>query len=169
MIDKEYVLLMARYNTWQNKQLRSAVKAMSAADLEAERGAFFGSIFGTLNHILWGDTMWMSRWCSDVTKPETGISESPRYTPTAGVWDAERFRMDGRIRIWAQTLSNMDLRDHVTWYSGAIDQQVTQPLSVCVAHMFNHQTHHRGQVSQMLSQAGCTPPVSDLVFMPEDV
>lgn len=168
MIQKEYVLLMARYNAWQNKQLRSVFKMMDEAELTFERGAFFGSIFGTMNHILWGDTLWMSRFCSDAPAPVVAGAESATCTPTYGAWDAERFRLDGRIRIWAQTLSNMDLCGEESWFSGAINQQVTQPKAVCITHMFNHQTHHRGQISQMLMAAGFTPPVSDIIFMPED-
>lgn len=159
---------MARYNAWQNDQLRDIFKTMDQAVLEKDRGAFFGSIFGTMNHLLWGDMIWMSRWCSDVAAPNVPGSESASHTPTFGVWDAERFRLDGRIRIWAQTLSNIDLCGDVSWFSGAVKQHVTQPMAVCVVHMFNHQTHHRGQISQMLNALGIAPPVSDLVFMPKD-
>jgi uncharacterized damage-inducible protein DinB len=169
VIQKEYVVQLARYNAWQNNQLREVLKEMPFAELTADRGAFFGSMFGTMNHILWGDTIWMSRWCSDVDAPKVAGPESGRATPTFGVWDAERFRLDGRIRIWAETLSNMELCDTVSWYSGATKQNLTRPLSLCVAHMFNHQTHHRGQISQMLKAMGATPPVSDLVFMPEEI
>ncbi len=168
MIQKDYVLQMARYNAFQNNQLRRIVQNMDETDLMADRGAVFGSIFGTLNHLLWGDTLWMSRWCSDVPAPQCGIPDSPTFTPTAGVWDAERFCMDGRIRIWAQTLINLDLHEDLTWFSGAIGQRITRPKALCITHMFNHQTHHRGQISQMLSDIGVAPAVSDIVFMPED-
>ncbi len=168
MIQKEYVVQMARYNAWQNNQLRDILKTMDFKELTTDRGAFFGSIFGTLNHMLWGDMMWMSRWCSDVPKPGLSGADSPRLTPTYGVWDAERFRLDGRIRIWAETLSNVELRSDLSWFSGATNRHLTRPMAVCVVHMFNHQTHHRGQVSQMLKALGATPPVSDLIFMPED-
>lgn len=168
MIQKEYVLYMARYNAWQNNQLRDIVQQMSEADLKADRVAFFGSIFATLNHILWGDTLWMSRWCADVPAPSKGSTEHTTFTPTIGAWEGERFRLDGRIRIWAQTLSNLDLQGELEWTSGILGGPVVQPLGLCVTHMFNHQTHHRGQISQMLNEAGIAPPVSDLVFMPED-
>jgi uncharacterized damage-inducible protein DinB len=167
VIEKEYVLQMARYNAWQNSQLRDIVRKMDEVELMAERGAFFGSLFATLNHILWGDTLWMSRWCSDVPSP-IGGPDHTNFCATAGDWDAARFRMDGRIRIWAQTLSNIDLCGTEEWYSAAVGKTMRQPRSLCVMHMFNHQTHHRGQVSQMLSELGRTPPVSDLIFMPED-
>lgn len=168
MIQQDYVLQMARYNAWQNNQLRDIVKTVDEAQLTADQSAFFGSVLGTLNHILWGDTVWMSRWCSDVANPASSIAQSPAFTPNSEVWDAERFGLDGRIRMWAQTLSNMDLCGDVSWFSGALNQDVTRPMSVCVMHMFTHQTHHRGQISQMLFALGITPPVSDLFIMPED-
>lgn len=169
MIQKDYVLQMARYNAWQNNQLRRIVSVMDEAELRADRGAFFGSIFATLNHILWGDTLWMSRWCSDVAPPDVPAAQHADFTATPGEWDAARFRMDGRMRIWAQTLSNMDLRGTLKWHSGTLDETLEQPLALCIMGMFNHQTHHRGQISQMLNAAGKTPPVSDLILMPEDV
>jgi len=168
VIEKGYVVAMARYNAWQNSQLSEIVEGMEENALTQDRGAFFGSIFGTMNHLLWGDTLWMSRWCPDVSAPEGGIAQSTTLTLTLGAWSAERFRMDGRIRIWSKTLDNIDLRGDLTWYSGAQGRTVTRPMSLCVAHMFNHQTHHRGQIHAMVSQAGATPPVSDLFAMPED-
>lgn len=167
MIQKDYVLMMARYNAWQNNQLRHIVKDMDMAELTLDRGAFFGSIFATLNHILFADRLWMARWCNDVPAPAPDVVHT-EFTPTIGVWDAERFRLDGRIRIWAQTLSNMDLREEVEWTSKAMGKTFVQPMGMCAVHVFNHQTHHRGQISQMLNAAGIAPPVSDVAFMPED-
>ncbi|MEQ6248137.1 DinB family protein [Sulfitobacter sp. HNIBRBA3233] len=168
MIDKGYVLTMARYNGWQNSQLRHTIKRMDDKALRQDRGAFFGSIFATLNHILWADTLWMSRWCSDVPAPDVPAAENTAFKVTPSDWDGARFRLDGRIRIWAQTLSNVDLHGTLSFHSATLGRTVSQPTAMCIAHMFNHQTHHRGQVHQMLSEAGETPPVSDLIFMPED-
>ena len=168
MIQKEYVMQMARYNAWQNNQLMPLVHQMSEADLLADRGAFFGSLFSTLNHILWGDTLWMSRWCSDVLLPSVPSSQHATFTPNIDAWGAERIRLDGRIRNWAGTVSDVELCDDLEWTSQMLGKTITQPLGLCVVHMFNHQTHHRGQISQMFSAAGLEPPVSDLVFMPDD-
>lgn len=159
--------MMSRYNAWQNRQLKDIVIKMDEEDLRRDRGAFFGSIFSTLNHILWGDSLWMSRWCDDVPSPLGGVDHLS-FTKTTGDWEAARFRMDGRMRIWAQTLTNLDLTGTLCWTYSATNQEMRQPLGLCISHMFNHQTHHRGQISQMLSAAGIAPPVSDLVFMPED-
>ncbi|MEM6578823.1 MAG: damage-inducible protein DinB, partial [Pseudomonadota bacterium] len=62
LISREYVLMMSRYNSWQNKGLRALFKAADSTALTEDRGAFFGSIFGTANHLLWGDMLWMSRF-----------------------------------------------------------------------------------------------------------
>ncbi len=169
MITTDYVQTMARYNAWQNRGLRKVVEVMDEAELTRDRGAFFKSIFGTVNHLLWADRMWMSRFSSDVSAPEGGIKGSTELTPTISVWGAERFRMDGRIRIWAETLRNVDLRNNLTWHSSAIGREVTRPMALCVVHMFNHQTHHRGQVHAMLTAAGVRTEDTDLFVMPEEL
>jgi len=169
VIDAGYVRTMARYNAWQNRQLTEALQDVSDDVLRADRGGFFGSIMATLNHLLWGDTIWMSRFTQAVPKPEGGIPESVDFTPTFAVWSAERFRMDGAIRMWSDTVRSLDLRGQLSWYSGALQRDIQKPVELCVTHMFNHQTHHRGQVHAMMTAAGLPAPVSDLPFMPEDV
>ena len=169
MIDKGYVQSMARYNAWQNRQLTETLKGVSDSELRADRGGFFGSIMGTLNHLLWGDTIWMSRFVSSVDKPAGGIPESVDFTPTFAVWSADRFRLDGAILMWADTLGSIDLKGQVSWFSGALGRDVLKPLELCVVHMFNHQTHHRGQLHAMMTSAGLQAPVSDLFVMPEDL
>ncbi|MCR8826629.1 DinB family protein [Pseudosulfitobacter koreensis] len=166
MIDKGYVVTMARYNAWQNRQLTPIVTAMDKDALDLNRGAFFGSILGTLNHLLWGDRMWLARFGADVDVPARG--DTTQLNPTIAAWSAERFQVDGRLTIWASALRNIDLAGDLTWYSGGEARDVTQPMWLCVSHFFNHQTHHRGQVHAMLTAAGQAAPVSDLVFMPPD-
>jgi uncharacterized damage-inducible protein DinB len=168
VIEPGYVRTMARYNAWQNRQVTQALADLPDADLRADRGAFFGSIMATLNHILWGDTVWMSRFDRSVAAPAVSGTQSVQFTPTFAVWSAERFRMDGAIRIWADTVRAVDLRAELTWYSGVLARDTQRPLTQCIAHMFNHQTHHRGQVHAMMTAAGLNAPVSDLIFMPED-
>ena len=168
MIDKGYVRSMARYNAWQNRQLTEALKDIGDAELRKDRGAFFGSIMGTLNHILWADTIWMSRFVPSMQKPAGGISESVDFTPTFAVWSADRFRMDGAIRMWADTMSSLDLKGQMSWFSGALGRDVRKSVETCVIHMFNRQAHHRGQVHAMMTAAGMDAPVSDLPFMPEE-
>lgn len=169
MITREYVLTMTRYNAWQNKQITPVVQAMDEETLTRDMGVFFGSLLGTLNHLLWGDTIWMSRFCSDVEKPEIEGAHSVEMCATIGDWSARRFRLDGRMRIWAQTLKNVDLNGQLSWYSGILKRESTTPVAVCITHMFNHQTHHRGQVHAMLTRLGTKAPTTDLIFMPEDI
>jgi uncharacterized damage-inducible protein DinB len=159
---------MARYNSWQNNQLMRIVEGLPKAELIKDRKAFFGSILGTANHLLWGDTIWMSRFDPSVRPPEGGITESVDLWPTAGAWAADRFRMDGKIRFWADGLKSLDLKGDLTWFSSALQKQMTVSVSEAVVHMFNHQTHHRGQIHAMLTAAGQTAPVTDLFIMPKD-
>ena len=166
MIEAEYVRIMARYNAWQNRQLTEILKDVDDEVLNADRGAFFGSIMGTLNHVLWGDTLWMSRFHDRVPAP--AHMDHLNFTPTFAVWSAERFRMDGAIRMWADTLRTLDLKRRLSWFSGTLQQDMKQPLEVCVTQLFNHQTHHRGQIHAMMTAAGLKAPVSDIIFMPED-
>lgn len=167
MITPDYCRLMARYNTWQNRQLTEMLTGVAEDVLRQDRGAFFGSIFATLNHVLWGDTLWMSRFDPDLDPPAVDPSQHRDLTPTFAVWSAERFRMDGTIRLWAEGLRDLDLKSDLSWYSGMAKRDFTRPLEVCVTHFFNHQTHHRGQVHAMMTAAGLTAPVSDIVFMEE--
>ena len=165
MISTEWVRLMARYNAWQNEQVMAAVRHMPAAELTRDRGAFFGSILGTLNHLVWGDLMWMSRFDGGPSA-EVPLSESADYFPTIGAWEAERFRLDGRIRLWAASLHEIDLVGDLTWHSVAFGKEFRKPMGLCVTQLFNHQTHHRGQVHAMLTAAGVDPGPTDVPFMP---
>ncbi|MEO0939855.1 MAG: DinB family protein [Pseudomonadota bacterium] len=167
MITADYVRVMARYNAWQNQQLTLLLKEQPDEVLRMDRGAFFGSIFASLNHLLWGDRMWMSRFDTESQKPDGGIADSTALTPTFGVWSADRFKTDGRIKLWADRLKTVDLIGELRWYSGALGRDVSKPMTLCVAHMFNHQTHHRGQVHAMMTAAGLEAPVTDLFAMPE--
>ena len=166
MISPEYCVMMARYNAWQNKEMHAAMQTLDAAALTQDRGAFFGSILGTANHLVWGDMMWMSRFDGGA-KPQGSAKDSPTLAPTLAAWGAERFRLDGRILIWAERLSALDLRGNLTWYSGSVQADVSKPMALCVTHMFNHQTHHRGQIHAMLTAAGVRTADTDLFLMPD--
>jgi uncharacterized damage-inducible protein DinB len=168
MLTADYVALMARYNAWQNAQIMRSLDGVSLKLLTEDHGAFFGSILGTLNHILWADRLWLNRFGVDESRPDCGIGESTALTPTGAAWSADRFAVDGRISAWAGRAHSIDLTGDLTFYSGALGAEVTRPVAACVAHMFNHQTHHRGQVHAMLTRAGLAAPVTDIVFMPEE-
>jgi len=166
MIDGAYVQRMARYNRWQNENLYGVADRLSDEERRRERGAFFGSIHKTFSHLLWSDRMQMSRF-TDVPRPQAGIPESVSLYPD---WDAmkdERAGFDRLIVGWADALDRDWLATDLTYYSGAVGREVTRPHWVMVTHMFNHQTHHRGQVHCMLTQAGGRPSDTDLPFLPE--
>jgi uncharacterized damage-inducible protein DinB len=166
MISQGYCVMMARYNTWQNAQYLSFLEPLDPKKLTLDRKAFFGSILGTLNHLFWGDAMWMARF--EGTKPPAGsIQDSPQFFATLGAWSEERIAMDARIERWAKRLVPQDIEGELTWYSHAGRRDMAKPMALCIAHFFNHQTHHRGQVHAMLTSAGLNAPVSDLFLMPE--
>ena len=157
---------MARYNAWQNKSLIDAAEALSSEARGMDRSAFFGSIEGTLNHVLWGDTIWMARFAG-WRKPKVGIPDSPRFTTDWVRYKAARGDADSRIIRWADEITLNDLAGDLAWFSGALQSNVQKPKWLCVQHFFNHQTHHRGQVHAMLTAAGARPGDTDLFVMPE--
>ena len=107
MLTADYVALMARYNAWQNAQVTRVLDGVSLKLLTEDHGAFFGSILGTLNHILWADRIWLHRFGVEENRPEGGIKESPTLTPTGPAWSAERFTTDGRIKAWASRVNSI--------------------------------------------------------------
>ena len=161
MISVDYVQTMARYNQWQNEGMAATAATLDSAALKADRGAFFGSILGTMNHLLWADRIWMAR-LAGWPAPPGGIPQSVALTPTLAAWRAERQRVDGRLLLWADGLRPARLRGELEWFSAAQGQEKKAPVALCVMHMFNHQTHHRGQIHAMLTAAGATPQVTDL-------
>ncbi len=165
MITPGYAQEMARYNAWQNRQLISVVKVMHEDALTQDRGAFFGSILRTLNHLLWCDQIWLSRFDPAFPKPEGRDTE---LCPTGAAWCSARQECDADISSWAGNLHQDALDTDLAWHSGILQRDVSTPLARTVVHFFNHQTHHRGQVHAMLTSAGQDAPVTDLILMPED-
>jgi uncharacterized damage-inducible protein DinB len=166
MIDSAYVQRMARYNRWQNENLYGVADRLSEEARRQERGAFFGSIHKTLSHLLWADRIWMSRFTGE-PRPPGGIPESVSLYPDWDNLKSERNGFDATILRWADDIDPAWLAADHTYYSGAIKRDVTKPRWLLIAHMFNHQTHHRGQVHCLLTQAGGKPHDTDLPFMPE--
>jgi uncharacterized damage-inducible protein DinB len=166
MIDGAYVVRMARYNRWQNRNLYSAADRLPDGERRRERGAFWGSIHKTFNHLLWGDGMWMNR-LAGTPRPAVTIADSGALHADWADLKSERERFDQTIIDWAETVDPSWLAADMTYYSFAAERDVIQPHWVLVTHLFNHQTHHRGQVHCMLTQAGERPGDTDLPFMPE--
>ena len=169
MITPDYCRLMARYNAWQNLSLYNAARGLSDADRQRDRGAFFGSIEGTLCHLLWADLIWMSRLDGGV-----GPKPVPFGPETARAYDwsemlALRPQVDARIASWAWMVTEAELAGDLTWHSAVMQRDLSKPMALCVMHVFNHQTHHRGQVHAMLTAAGARPDDTDIPFMPDEV
>lgn len=168
MITPDYARQMASYNEWQNQQLRDVMRSVNEDVLRQERGAFFGSILETANHVLWADQLWLSR-LSGFPPPTGALATSKEATSSLSEWEIARFRTDKALSLWARDLRSIDLTGPLTWHSEVRGAPLTKPLSLCVMHMFNHQTHHRGQIHVMLTAVGCTGPQSDLIFMEETI
>jgi uncharacterized damage-inducible protein DinB len=166
MIDRAYVQRMARYNRWQNENLYGVADSLSDDERRLERGAWFGSIHKTLSHILWADHSWMGRF-TDLPRPTVGIPESVSLYPDWNNLKSERKAFDQTMIDWADKVDDGWLGADQTYYSGATKREWTRPRWLLITHMFNHQTHHRGQVHSMLTQAGGRPSDTDLPFMPD--
>lgn len=166
LITTEWVRMMARYNAWQNANMTRAMEGLNPDELTLDRGAWFGSILGTANHIVWGDLTWLSR-IDGGPGPGCGMADGPTMFPTLAAWSAERFRVDGRFTLMAKKMSRVDLEGNLEWYSGSAGATLRQPMGRILTHVFNHQTHHRGQIHAMLTTAGARPEDTDLFLMQE--
>ena len=166
LVTPDWVRLMARYNAWQNGVHLVLVPALSEAELIRDRGAFWGSILGTLSHLLWGDRIWLHR-LAGLPRPEATLAESARLVTDASTWAEARRRTDEDLSAWAGRLTSSDLEGDLSWNSPAAGRMVSRPRAVLVTHLFNHGTHHRGQVHAMLTAAGLRPGDTDLPFRPD--
>ena len=167
MITPEYVQTLALYNKWQNHSLYGAADTLCSDERLLDRGAFFKSIQATLTHILWGDTLWLSIFDGG-EKPDPEVALAGEYPSDWDTLKIDRLATDNRFIDWGTRITQADLEGDFTWYSRAVEREITKPKTVCVAHIFNHQTHHRGQVHAMLTAAGTKPDDTDLPFIPDE-
>ncbi len=164
MISPAYCQVMTAYNAEMNRRLYAAASRLSDAERKLPRGVFFGSIHGTLNHLIWGDSMWMLRFAG-WDNPGLSIRESAGVFDDFSTLTAARVALDARLEAWAAGITEADLRGELTWFSGALQKDVTRPRRLLLVHMFNHQTHHRGQVHAMLTACGQDTGDTDLPFI----
>lgn len=170
MITPAHVQLMARYNRWQNQSLYASADRLPDAERKRARGAFFESIHGTLSHILFGDMAWMHRFTTTTPPPSMmarTIEESATAIPDWDELKRQRVAFDDTIIAWADAMHFDDLDGDLTWHSQALGREVAKPRWLLVTHMFNHQTHHRGQAHCLLTQNGLKLQDTDLPFMPQ--
>ena len=150
--------MMARYNRLANERLYGACGGLSDGKRRRDRKGFFRSIHGTLNHILVGDRIWLGRF-QGKSMPSTGL-DAILYDDFAALETARRDE-DRRIEAFAAGLEDSVLASTVS-YKNNQGLRFDDPVPVLLTHLFNHQTHHRGQVHDMLSQTGIEPPSLDL-------
>ena len=151
--------MLARYNTIANERLYDVVGRLGDEEYRLERAASFPSIHRTLNHILLGDRIWMARFTG------TGYAVTPPlggelYADFPGLRTA-RAGEDARIESFLANVAEDFLAKEVS-YTNSAGEHHSDPAGLLLAHLFNHQTHHRGQVHVMLTQAGVKPPALDM-------
>jgi uncharacterized damage-inducible protein DinB len=163
MLDRDYLVLMAEYNAWMNTKLYELCAALSDEERKRDRGAFFKSIHGTLQHLLWGDRAWLIRllkWDLPIGKPDDVLFDE------FDALRAERVRLDGVILEWARNLPEGALAGTFEITSVVYKKTLRLPLFLVAVQMFNHQTHHRGQLTTPLSQLGIDAGVTDVPWFP---
>lgn len=162
MITTSHTHLMAQYNEWMNSRLFALCATLSDTELHEDRGAFFKSIYATLNHIAYGDLAFLSRFTGNPSAvPELGMDLFGTFEHLR----SERTALDQRILVWSVSLSPAWLAELLTYTSKIDGRTRTAPKWVLVTHMFNHQTHHRGQITTLLSQLGLNFDSTDIPFM----
>lgn len=166
---KDSLTFMARYNQWMNGKLIALVSGLPDADLWADRGAFFKSVMGTLNHICVGDLLWLNRM-RDLPEAAllSALDDMPRpealtqvLYESAADYSAARQTLDPLFIAFIAALSP-DTLDAPFAYHDSRGNPHRKTLGLVLTHVFNHQTHHRGQVSTLLTQMGHDIGVTDL-------
>ena len=151
-----------RYNHWMNEKLYAVCATMPNELRKEDRGAWFHSMHGTLNHILLADRLWLGRFTA---QPFAARSlDQELYSDFQTLWQ-ERRKTDEEIAAWLDALTDEQLAATFTYSTMTNPQQITQPLWEAAVHFFNHQTHHRGQLTTLMEQAGYDSGVTDLIWM----
>ncbi len=163
MIDMDYASLMAQYNAWMNGKLYHAATRLTDVQRKEDRGAFFKSIHGTLNHLIFADLAWLYRFTG---RPLDGLNPGADLYADFAQLHARRVSLDAELLAWAETLTPAWLAADFSYYSMAYKASYTRPAWTLVVHLFNHQTHHRGQATTLLTQAGIDIGATDLPALP---
>lgn len=158
---KAHFRRMAAYNRWANARLYEAAGKLSPDALAAQRSGFFPSILKTLNHVLVADTIWMGRLDGTGNR---GIASLDQILHTEfAALNASRAALDDRIIAFVDALAPARLEADLVYRTMA-GEAVTTPVDQVLAHVFNHQAHHRGQAHAMLSSTEVAPPPIDLIY-----
>ena len=154
---------LARYNRWMNDRLYDFCGGLKDAERKRDAGAFFKSMHGTLNHLLLGDRIWLGRFTG---KPFVANSLDQELYSDFDRLRSERRSTDIAIWQWIASLAEADLAAELSYMSMVNPAPRKLPLWLAVTHFFNHQTHHRGQLTTLLAQRGIDPGVTDLMWLP---
>jgi uncharacterized damage-inducible protein DinB len=169
----EHIALMANYNQWMNRKLYDAALTLTDAELAMDRQAFFGSILGTLNHLALGDTVWLKRFAQHPAGFSALAPMQTVATPAdlkqlafADMRELATYRtwLDQLIVDWSHTVQETDL-EHRLHYSNMRGVTADKDFYSLLVHFFNHQTHHRGQATTLLTQAGLDVGTTDLLAL----
>lgn len=169
----EQIVLMATYNQWMNRKVYDAAGKLSHVALVEDRQAFFSSILGTLNHLVLGDTVWLKRFAEHPAGYSALAPLSAITTPSdlrqltfddLGELSTRRAWLDQLIIDWAHSINEADL-DQRLHYHNMRGAAADKPFFSLMLHFFNHQTHHRGQVTTLLTQAGHDVGDTDLLAL----
>jgi len=161
MMTAEGSRMFAGYNAWANTRLYDAVASLPDVDYRADRGAFFRSLHGTLNHLLTTDRVWLHRFTGE-GQPPTRL-DAILFDDFASLREA-RVAEDARIVRYADGLDDSRLAGTVTYRRVSTPEVQTEALAPLLAHWFNHQTHHRGQAHAILTGLGHRDVELDLLF-----
>jgi uncharacterized damage-inducible protein DinB len=166
----EQLSLLSRYNQWMNGRLYGV--PLDEEQRTREMGAYFGSVRGTLNHLLIVDSVWMMRLSGDrqrfALRDRDGVvirvssSRQLVYADFSEMTE-RRSALDRDITAWVDGLTEQTLARDLRWKDSS-EMEFEQPFADIVMHMFNHQTHHRGQVTTLIKQLGHDPGVTDYVI-----
>ncbi len=148
---KRHFMMFAAYNQWANARIYDAAADLLDEEFNRGVGAFFGSMMGTLNHVLTADRIWMKRF--------TGEGDAPTRLDTIlhkglGALRVAREAEDKRILDWVNGLGEKELAGRFTYMTATDMRTISQRLSPALDHFFNHQTHHRGQAHMILTVLG---------------
>lgn len=157
---RQHFSMFAAYNRWANVLLFQAAETLSQDELDRDTGAFFGSLTGTLNHVLVADRTWMKRFTGQGSAP-AALDAIP-YPDLASLRIA-REAEDERIVEWIGTLDDAAFSGRFTYVTVTDMRTVSNRLAPALAHFFNHQTHHRGQAHAALTALGKDAPSLDLI------
>ncbi|MBL3826213.1 MULTISPECIES: DinB family protein [unclassified Marinobacter] len=161
-----YAITMANYNKWMNENIYSSVTKLDDNAIKRDRDLFFGSIYRTLNHLLVCDLIWLARF-----KGESVEFQSITQELFSDFEEMKNFRSETDLQIisWAHTLSSISLPLRLRYKSLGSKSDRDVDFFKAIFHFFNHQTHHRGQLTAALSEEKVNYGVTDLIFMPEGI